>query len=180
MEIEKTCIIDIKEIKINICPICLENIKKEKKLKCNHSFCKNCIKTWKHENNTCPICRSVIIDKKKKERIIINENINENCLNRRCQNLKFFLTKQIIFYTYCLGQTILGLILLWLIGTVFWKIILLVLCLLRRCTFSWCIEDTFTIHLSNYGWEWLLGLVSLLLCFRGCVRIFCDDNMNNY
>lgn len=176
MEIEKTCIIDIKEIKFNICPICLENIKKEKKLKCNHSFCRKCIKTWKHENNTCPICRSVIIDKKKKEKIIINKN----CLNRCCQNLKLFLTKQIIFYTYCLGQTIFGLILLWLIGTIFWKIILLLLCLLRRCTLSFCIEDTFTRYLSNYLWEWLLGLVSSVLCIRGCVIIFGDDNTNNY
>ena len=167
MEIEKPCIIDIKEIKNNMCPICLEQIKKENKLKCNHSFCNNCIKTWKHENNTCPICRRVIIE-------------NDNCLNRSCQNLKFFLTKQIIFYTYCLGQTILGLILLWLIGTFFWKIILLVLCLLRRCTLSSCIEDTFTRYLSNYVWEWILGLVSSVLCIRGCVRIFYDDNLDNY
>ena len=42
MEIN-SCIIEIKEEKINLCTICLENIKKEKKLKCGHSFCNNCI-----------------------------------------------------------------------------------------------------------------------------------------
>jgi hypothetical protein len=172
MKIEKPCIIDIKEIEINLCPICLENIKKEKKLKCNHSFCKNCIKTWKHESNTCPICRSVIIEKK----VVINDN----CLNRNCQNLKFWISKQIIFYTLCLGQSILCLILLWVIGTVIWKLIIFLICIFRNHTFGACIEDTFTRHLSNYVWEWLLGLFSLILCLRGCVRIFYDDNLDNY
>ena len=45
---------------INTCPICLENITRIKKLKCNHSFCEPCIQLWLKTLNTCPICRTTI------------------------------------------------------------------------------------------------------------------------
>lgn len=40
------------------CAICMENKKLNIKLKCNHIFCKGCIKKWLTEkSNTCPNCR---------------------------------------------------------------------------------------------------------------------------
>lgn len=43
------------------CAICLENKKSNIKLKCNHIFCKGCIKKWLTEkSNTCPNCRTEI------------------------------------------------------------------------------------------------------------------------
>lgn len=40
------------------CAICMENRKMNIKLKCNHIFCKGCIKKWLTEkSNTCPNCR---------------------------------------------------------------------------------------------------------------------------
>ena len=40
------------------CAICMENKKSNIKLKCNHIFCKSCIKKWLTEkSNTCPNCR---------------------------------------------------------------------------------------------------------------------------
>jgi hypothetical protein len=43
------------------CAICLDNKKMNIKLKCNHIFCKQCIKKWLTEkSNTCPNCRQVI------------------------------------------------------------------------------------------------------------------------
>ncbi len=43
------------------CVICMENKKANIKLKCNHIFCKGCIKKWLTEkSNTCPNCRTEI------------------------------------------------------------------------------------------------------------------------
>lgn len=43
------------------CAICMENKKMNVKLKCNHIFCKTCIKKWLTEkSNTCPNCRTEI------------------------------------------------------------------------------------------------------------------------
>ena len=43
---------------ITNCVICMENNKSNIKLKCDHIFCKNCIKKWLTEkSNTCPNCR---------------------------------------------------------------------------------------------------------------------------
>lgn len=44
------------------CNICLETQKQPKKLKCNHTFCWECIKEWyEHgENKDCPLCRETI------------------------------------------------------------------------------------------------------------------------
>jgi hypothetical protein len=40
------------------CCICMENKKLNVQLKCNHTFCKMCIKKWLTEkSNTCPTCR---------------------------------------------------------------------------------------------------------------------------
>ena len=46
---------------ITNCAICMENKRSNIKLKCNHIFCKNCIKKWLTEkSNTCPNCRTEI------------------------------------------------------------------------------------------------------------------------
>lgn len=43
------------------CCICMENKKLNVQLKCNHTFCKLCIKKWLTEkSNTCPTCRTEI------------------------------------------------------------------------------------------------------------------------
>ena len=42
------------------CSICLDKIKNEVILKCKHKFCKECIHKWLLENDTCPICRTII------------------------------------------------------------------------------------------------------------------------
>ena len=63
----------------NYCSICLSKIYKQKiKLKCNHSYHKECLKKWLKYNNSCPICRleidNDIIN-------ILNYNINYNYIN---------------------------------------------------------------------------------------------------
>jgi len=43
------------------CAICMENKRSNVKLKCEHIFCKGCIKKWLTEkSNTCPNCRTEI------------------------------------------------------------------------------------------------------------------------
>lgn len=43
------------------CCICMENKKLNVQLKCNHTFCKTCIKKWLTEkSNTCPTCRTEV------------------------------------------------------------------------------------------------------------------------
>jgi len=49
------------------CAICLECLNLPVKLNCNHSFCYECI--IKCDNNLCPLCRNVVI----------NKNDIENC-----------------------------------------------------------------------------------------------------
>lgn len=45
------------------CAICMENKKSNIKLKCNHIFCKSCIKKWlTQQSNTCPNCRLEILN----------------------------------------------------------------------------------------------------------------------
>ncbi len=54
---------DISDISNN-CSICMSSLKNPNKietLKCNHIFHKNCINEWFKKQNTCPMCRSVII-----------------------------------------------------------------------------------------------------------------------
>ncbi len=48
------------------CSICLETIKEDKhlKLKCHHSFHKECIGKWLTQKMECPYCRHEITDKK--------------------------------------------------------------------------------------------------------------------
>jgi hypothetical protein len=60
----------VKVIRKNeLCCICLENTI-NKTLNCKHSFCKECIYTWKKTQNSCPICRKLFISYK-----INNENV---------------------------------------------------------------------------------------------------------
>ena len=44
------------------CPICLEKISIFRKVKteCNHNFHNSCLTCWLLNNNTCPVCRTVI------------------------------------------------------------------------------------------------------------------------
>lgn len=48
------------------CSICYNDKKNEVILKCNHSFCEECIKSWEKINKTCPLCRKNIKRKNKK------------------------------------------------------------------------------------------------------------------
>jgi len=41
-----------------ICIICEHEITDKKVLPCMHFYCRKCIDTWLHINNTCPICRT--------------------------------------------------------------------------------------------------------------------------
>ena len=41
----------------DLCLICTRDGKPMYKLKCNHVFCKSCIRRWLTENPTCPVCR---------------------------------------------------------------------------------------------------------------------------
>ena len=56
---EKECCICLKDLKINII-----------KLNCNHCFHLECINRWRYKKNTCPICRTIITNKKR----ILNKN----------------------------------------------------------------------------------------------------------
>ena len=48
---------------INECCICLIDIEGEfRKLKCNHIFCKSCIKKWFSKTPQCPTCRRYNVD----------------------------------------------------------------------------------------------------------------------
>ena len=42
------------------CGICLEEKHNEVTNSCNHSFCKDCISSWRSINNSCPLCRSTL------------------------------------------------------------------------------------------------------------------------
>ena len=52
------------------CSICLETIINNKKLDCNHEFCKTCIDFWLNNHNNCPMCRKIVI--------INNNNLFQN------------------------------------------------------------------------------------------------------
>jgi len=72
---------------INECPICLIEIKQTDFhiTSCNHIFCKNCIDTWLHNHNNCPICRH-ILKEQKQTNIYLNLNLN---LNLNIQRLRY-------------------------------------------------------------------------------------------
>ena len=42
------------------CPICFDNIKNTITTKCNHIFCNSCLNKWLDNNNSCPLCRTII------------------------------------------------------------------------------------------------------------------------
>jgi hypothetical protein len=47
------------------CPICLEsNVSPVIQICEGHYFCRACISQWLRRNNTCPICRSLIVREK--------------------------------------------------------------------------------------------------------------------
>jgi len=47
----------------NVCSICLDVVKEQKELSCNHVFCKICINKWLKINKSCPCCRMMICKK---------------------------------------------------------------------------------------------------------------------
>ena len=51
----------------NVCPcsICLDKMNNKHifTTNCRHAFHANCIAKWKEQNNTCPICRSTLVEK---------------------------------------------------------------------------------------------------------------------
>ena len=46
----------------SVCPICLDTIviANQKQLKCNHTFCANCIDSWLKHHSSCPCCRQPV------------------------------------------------------------------------------------------------------------------------
>ena len=57
-----------------MCNICLEGIKTDQAMirtKCGHKFHQKCLKKWKRSHhtmsNTCPVCRTVISKKRKRD-----------------------------------------------------------------------------------------------------------------
>jgi len=63
------------------CSICFENtyskINNVNSLKCGHVFHEDCIRKWKHIKNTCPICRSSLLEIKYSD-LACNDTITEN------------------------------------------------------------------------------------------------------
>jgi|AntRauTorckE6833_2_1112554.scaffolds.fasta_scaffold71391_1 hypothetical protein len=54
----------LKNKKSDICTICIEIINKNKKItKCNHLFHSKCLDKWLTIGNTCPLCRTELIEK---------------------------------------------------------------------------------------------------------------------
>ena len=59
------------DIEYNACPICLCHISQEHiTTECNHAFHTNCIDGWMENNDSCPVCRTIL----NVEEIIENEN----------------------------------------------------------------------------------------------------------
>lgn len=70
--LEKKRVLEKKQQEAKQCSICICDLEEEKpttyydippssqitKLKCGHSFHKQCIETWFEEKNTCPVCRN--------------------------------------------------------------------------------------------------------------------------
>ncbi|XP_028839342.1 E3 ubiquitin-protein ligase RNFT1 isoform X2 [Denticeps clupeoides] len=46
-----------------VCPICQSEFRQPLVLLCQHIFCEECIALWLNQDKTCPLCRSVIVDK---------------------------------------------------------------------------------------------------------------------
>lgn len=48
---------------MDTCSICLESINTNTTYTiCNHKFHHSCLSTWIQNNNTCPLCRTQLID----------------------------------------------------------------------------------------------------------------------
>lgn len=59
--VEKNSIICSGQTQEEDCPICLNDLMKNKQFRrlipCNHGFCEKCIKTWFQYNSFCPVCK---------------------------------------------------------------------------------------------------------------------------
>jgi hypothetical protein len=61
---------DIEKLGVEFeCAICQQKeIIAPLKLECNHVFCEECVEPWfEKDNTTCPLCRAVVVEKKKDE-----------------------------------------------------------------------------------------------------------------
>ena len=47
---------------IGSCPICLEELKDLEVTLCGHSFHKKCLRAWRRESHSCPVCRTVNLE----------------------------------------------------------------------------------------------------------------------
>jgi len=82
------------------CAICLEFISNKNNVttKCNHHFCLTCLLENLEVNNTCPLCREIIIDNKIKLKKIthntavnfIKETIEEYNFDNLSQSIRYF------------------------------------------------------------------------------------------
>ena len=66
------------------CPICLDKHSNYIILKCGHKFHKDCIIKWSNMNQTCPICRCIILKQKSLnigEILIINKHSHSSFYN---------------------------------------------------------------------------------------------------
>jgi len=62
--------VDIEKLGVEFeCAICQQKeIIAPLKLECNHVFCEECVEPWfEKDNTTCPLCRAVVVEKKKDE-----------------------------------------------------------------------------------------------------------------
>lgn len=62
-------LIDYEQVKEENCPICQQSFKEcweenlgvlFRQLKCNHTYCDECITTWLNKHKNCPVCKHVL------------------------------------------------------------------------------------------------------------------------
>ena len=59
MGLSKELFLEGVEVSDHLCLICLDVIEEPRKMRgCDHHFCKECLETWKEEEDTCPVCRT--------------------------------------------------------------------------------------------------------------------------
>jgi hypothetical protein len=58
-------IVRLRDKAVHMCPVCLSNVNRARVYrlkKCNHQFCKQCLRHWIHTKHfNCPLCRQTMI-----------------------------------------------------------------------------------------------------------------------
>lgn len=87
--------------KLPNCPICLTKIGKKtmKKTKCNHKYHHYCLDKWLENNDKCPMCRTILIEREIFFFSLISMRLNWNFL----MNPKFWIYFFIFFYIFTIG-----------------------------------------------------------------------------